>query len=452
MKSITSRMTVGYALAVTLAVTVALAAGRWLLAEEMTAGMDRLHEAEFREVLQQLGAQPETLSRAELTRKMAEHSAVDENLFFFQVNDSAGTVFFRSPNLGDTLLPDHARPGEPWVSTIPLHGRIRGMEFHSGSLHFQIGGRLAPMDRVLSQYVKVSGVLVAIAGLVSLGLGYGLSRLALRPIQAIAGTARRIGADNLGERIPVPPGGDEGTALVVLLNAMFDRLEGSFRQIARFSAEASHELKTPLTLIRLNVERLRARVAASVVTTDEVDGVLEEIASMERVINHLLFLAKAEGGALPLQRAERPTGDFLSAVVEDALVLAEDAGLRLALTRNDAGEVRFDQGLMRQVLLNLVNNAVAATPRGGLITLASWRAEGNWHLEVVDDGAGVAPDQLERMFERFAQLPSSGAGAKKGSGLGLAICRGIVQLHGGRITASLRSDRPGMRMRVEIPA
>ena len=305
MTSVTARLTGWYAVTVTLAVVAALGVGRLLLEREMTAGIDLLHEAEFREVIQQLRADPETLAPAELARLMAEHSAADEHLFFFQVHDEEGRVLFRSANLGDTVLPDYSEGhAVAWTTELPIYGKVRGNDFLAGRLHFQIASRVGPMAQVLRQYTQVGGLIALLVALASLGLGYVISRVALRPIRDIERTARRIGADNLNERIPAPPGRDEVAGLVKLLNAMFDRLESSFRQIARFSADASHELKTPLTLIRLNTERVRARVAGDEVAVAEVDGLLEEIARMQEIINSLLFLAKAEGGALKIAREE----------------------------------------------------------------------------------------------------------------------------------------------------
>lgn len=453
MTSVTARLTGWYAVTVTLAVVAALGVGRLLLEREMTAGIDLLHEAEFREVIQQLRADPETLAPAELARLMAEHSAADEHLFFFQVHDEEGRVLFRSANLGDTVLPDYSEGhAVAWTTELPIYGKVRGNDFLAGRLHFQIASRVGPMAQVLRQYTQVGGLIALLVALASLGLGYVISRVALRPIRDIERTARRIGADNLNERIPAPPGRDEVAGLVKLLNAMFDRLESSFRQIARFSADASHELKTPLTLIRLNTERVRARVAGDEVAVAEVDGLLEEIARMQEIINSLLFLAKAEGGALKIAREEHAAEEFVRSIAEDALVLAEDAGQHLSVARNDAFRPRFEPGLLRQVMLNLVSNAVAVMPAGGTVTLSSAQVGAQWQLEVVDEGPGLPSEQLTSMFERFAQLPRPAGGEAKGNGLGLAICRSIVRLHGGEITAANREDRSGLRLRVVLPA
>lgn len=447
----TVHLTAWYALAVTATVVVALGAGHWLLKRESIGSLGILHEAEFREVLQQLGGDPERLSEADLAARMARHSEADEHLFFFQVHDAAGRLLFRSPNLGETILPTLPAYENPWTVDMPLHGRVHGSEFEQGGLHFQIGSRLEPMERLLRQYLQISLVLTAMVAAGSVGLGYGISRVALNPIRAIERTARRIGADHLSERIPVPPGRDEVAKLVKLLNAMFDRLETSFRQVSQFSADASHELKTPLTLIRLNAESLRKQLADNAESAVTVDTLLEEIARMNRIINDLLFLAKAEGGGITAAREVQPTLPFILSVAEDARVLAEDGRVRLEVEVNEPVAARFNQGLLRQVLLNLVGNATAVMPSGGTVKLRSLASNGYWRIEVLDEGPGLLPENLERVFERFVKLPRPDPTTGHGNGLGLAISRSIMRLHGGDLFAANRQDRTGLCMIAQLP-
>ena len=447
----TRRLTWWYALAVTGAVVVALAAGRWLLERELIGNLNLLQDAENVEVIQDLGGSMEKWPEEELVRQMRAHSEADENLFFFQIHDDTGRVWFRSPGLGESVLPDLSATGPHWIMELPPHGRVYTSEYVHGRLHLQIGSRLEPTERLLRQYTQVSLLLASIVAVASLGLGYGISRLALRPLRDIRATAQRIGDGNFSERIPVPPGKDEVTGIVRVLNTTFDRQEAALRQVRQFSADASHELRTPLTLVRLNAERLREQVAANAEATATIDNLFEAIGQMNRLIEGLLFLAKAEGGVLPLVREPHDTAAFIAAIAEDAAVLAEDRGLKFAVERNDAGSVVFDQHLIRQLLFNLISNAVAVVPAGSAFTLASWRAGTNWRIEVRDEGPGLPEDQLGRVFERFIQLPRAKSAGESGHGLGLAISRGIARLHGGDIRAANRTDRRGLVMTVELP-
>jgi len=451
MRSMSRRLTVGYALAVTITLVIALAAGYWLLERTLIGNVNLLQDAENVEVVQGLGVPMDSMPEADLVREMKTHAQADEDLFFFQIHDDTGRIIFRSPSLGDTVLPDLSASGPRWTVNLPPYGRVYTSDFVHGRLRLQIGTRLEPTERLLREYRQVSLVLAAAVALASLGLGYGISRLALGPLRDISTTAARIGAGNFGERIPVPPGSDEVAELVRLLNTTFDRLEAALKQVRQFSADASHELRTPLTLVRLNAERLRTQVAADPEATASVDNLFEAIGQMNRLIEALLFLAKAEGGVLPLQRATLNTAEFIQSVAEDAAVLAEDRNLKFTLERNEAGTVAFDPHLLRQLLFNLVSNAVNILPDGGALSLASWRSNGRWWIEVKDEGPGLPAEHLEHVFERFVQLPRNGGSTEGGHGLGLAISRGIARLHGGDIRATNRTDRRGLVMTVELP-
>jgi len=452
MRSMSRRLTLGYALAVTVTVVIALATGYWLLEHALLGNLNQLQEAENIEVVQDLGADMATMPEAELVRKLRAHAAADEDLFFFQVHEAAGRVIFRSPSLGDSVLPDLSPSGPSWTIVLPPHGRVYVSEFVHGHLHLQIGSRLGPTEQLLGKYRQVGAGLAVAVAIVSLGLGYGISRLALGSVRDIRATAQRISAGNFGERIPVPPGRDEVAELVRLLNSTFDRLQAALKQVRQFSADASHELRTPLTLVRLNAERLRTQVAADPEATATVDNLFEAVAQMNRLIEQLLFLAKAESGVLPLAREAHDTAQFITAIGEDAAVLAEDRGLRFAIERNDAGRVAFDAHLLRQLLFNLISNAVSVVPAGRGFTLASQRLDDRWRIEVRDEGPGLPAGQLEQVFERFVQLPRPGGGAAGGHGLGLAISRGIARLHGGDLRATNRTDRSGLVMAVDLPA
>jgi signal transduction histidine kinase len=296
-------------------------------------------------------------------------------------------------------------------------------------------------------------LLLGLVALASVGLGWYFARLTLRPVRAIRETASRIGPETLGERIPLPEGRDELTALAGLLNRMFDRLEASFAQVQRFTADASHELKTPLALLRLNAEKLREKTGADREAAELLDEMLEDLDAVRRMIDSLLFLAKAESGSFAPARAEIAADEFVHSFAEDALAMAEDRGAVFVVERSDAGEVRCVPSLLLQVLLNLVDNALRVTAPGGRITLRSAVSTEAWSLTVSDEGPGVPEAQLERIFERFVRFDrgDDGAGRPRGHGLGLAICRSIAALHGGRISARNRPDRGGLEVTVELP-
>jgi len=443
-----------FAVLVTASIGVVLAIGRLFLAQQAVNGLDLLNQAEYTEIRDRLGGFTTAPSPAEIDRRIRAHTEVDSALYFFQVRNSSGEVIFRSTNLGLSELPSLSPGVSRWTGELQGVGSVRICEFHDGPLSIQVASPLAPVQWLLRNYARISLYLLVGGALASIGMGWAFARLTLRPVRAIHATASRIRADNLSERIPLPAGRDELAALVGLLNRMFDRLEGSFSQIKRFTADASHELKTPLTFVRLNAEKLRSRFANDPEATAAIEDILEEVDNLHRITESLLFLAKAESGALVLTTVEVHADGFVREFAEDAVALAEDRGAHFGVAHADVGRVRCEPTLMRQLLLNLATNALRVSPPGGNVTLESFVTRNRWRLVVSDQGPGLPPEQLERIFERFQRYgPTSGKpGSVSGAGLGLAICRSIATLHGGTIHAENRAGASGFSVIVDLPA
>ena len=452
MTSVSLRITLGFSAVVTFTTAVLLVLGAWILSGQMVRGLELLNEAEFHELEERLDGHGTLLTSAQIHERINEHMILDASLYYSQVHTEDGQVLYRSPNLGDAIMPMAAdRERDHWTATVPPFGAMHISEFRQGPLHIQIASPLEPTRRLLGQYAKVSGLLLACAAVASLVLGAGFARFTLGPVRAITATAQRIRADNLSERIPVSRSGDELSRLAQLLNQMFDRLEASFQQVNRFSADASHELKTPLSLIRLNAEKLRSQIATNSAAATAVDDLLEEISRLQQIIETLLFLSKAESGALTLQRKREPTDVFINNFAEDGAVLAEDVQVRFDVEHNDASLASFEPNLLRQLLLNLLTNALAVSPPGAKVVLHSCVERQLWVLTLLDEGPGLPQNQLERVFERFVRWEQPDGAARRGHGLGLAICRSIAQLHGGHISAENRADGPGLKVRLELP-
>lgn len=450
--SFTARTTALLALMVTLTTGVVLATGGWLLHRQAMSGLDALNAAEFSEVEDRLGHRT-GLSAAEIQARLRPHTETDAALFFFQVCGPNGELLFRSANLGQVVMPVSIHPPDSREEDLPGFGRVRISEFRHGQLLVQIAASSEAAERLVRVYARTSALLLGGVALASVGLGWSFARFVLRPVRAIRETASRIGGgDNLGERIPVPCGGDELAALATMLNEMLARLEASFQEVKRFTADASHELKTPLALMRLNAEKLRARVGADAEANDAVGDLLEDLDRLRGMIDRLLFLAKADSGSFMPPRAEISTGDFVRALAEDGEALAHDEGRRFVLGACDEGRARGDATLLRQLVLNLFSNACRAAT-GGEVRFDG-RIEGDtWRLIVADNGPGLPSEQLARVFERFVRFtpPGREAQADGGHGLGLAICQSIARLHGGRIRAENRTDGSGLRVTVELP-
>jgi two-component system heavy metal sensor histidine kinase CusS len=372
---------------------------------------------------------------------MAEFASV---LFYINIHNPRTGMLYYSPNLGSVAIPDV--PGEHTYDTVIAGvGRVRAGEFVLNGLDVTVATPSGQIETVLDGYAEVCAVLLAAMLLTSAGIGYGLSRLALRPVRLISEAARRIGSDNLSERMPVAHVQDEVSDLARLLNETFDRLESSFNQIRRFSAEASHELKTPLSLVRLHAEKLVVEGGLSPTQEEAMQIQLEELDGLDKIIDQLLFLSRAEAHAIKLDLVPRDPATFLQGFVPDAGELVRYKGHRFEFTHEGSGSVRFDAKWIRQVLLNLISNAIKASPAEGRIGLRSLVVDGTWQVSVEDEGPGVPTDQLEAIFERFVRF-QTGEKDDRGSGLGLSICRSIISLHGGRIFANNRTDQNGLRV------
>jgi len=449
-KSIGSRITLWYAVTVITTLACLFVAGHYLLENQLIHQLDKLNEAQFRQLKSSLGPNYQTLTASTIDDRIREVTESASSLFYIDCHGPMSNRFFRSSNLRGQTIPDI--PGKR-VYTVDVNGigELRVGEFLLPPLEVTVATPLAPVRDVMSGYRKVFFALLTATLIVSISIGYALSQLMLRPVRIIQATANRIRSDNLNERIPVGDVKDEISQLARFLNQMFDRLENSFAEIRRFTADASHELKTPLSLVRLHAERLLVNDYLAAAQKESVHVQLEELARVNRIIDELLFLSRADAQAISVDMKEQEPSPFLHAFAQDAGALAEHHKRHFSYTHEGDGTVAFGEQRMRQVLLNLLANALNASPPQGRITLQSQLLDGLWRISVNDEGPGLDEEQRSRLFERFVRFNQTG-GDDRGSGLGLAICRSIVQLHRGRIFAEPGNHGRGLRMVIEIPA
>jgi len=440
-----------YAAVVTLTVMLAVGAGFWFIRTQMLTGNDFLLDAESKEILPRLAHITPPIDSDKLVAALHEDVDNDEALFYFQVHEPAGKVLYHSPNLGQAGLTDLTGGLEKRTVEVPPLGLLRVAEYHMPTVHVQIAMSLRNFQSINDTFVRVFMLGVPLIAVLSIGFGLALRHSTLRPVRLMQAAARRISANNLGERIVVPPGSGEMAALARLLNEMIDRLEKSFNHAKRFTADVSHELMTPLSVIRLHTERLLNDPELPMKYHHSVEEQLQETLHLADTLERLLMLAKADSSALSLKLQPISTADFMGQFAEDAQLLAESRSLNAILAQNDGGSAAVDQGWMRQVLFNLLSNALRFSPSNGTITFYSRCADGKWVVEFWDEGPGVPPDRLQDIFERFVQVTSR-AEPGTGAGLGLAICKSIVELHHGVIAAHNRTDRSGFTVAFSIPA
>ncbi|MFZ0633217.1 MAG: heavy metal sensor histidine kinase [Acidobacteriaceae bacterium] len=270
-------------------------------------------------------------------------------------------------------------------------------------------------------------------------VGYGVARHGIRPVEEIAATARRITSNNLRERIRAEGYPSELASLAETFNAMLVRLEESFEQISRFTADIAHDLRTPINNIRGEAEVALARARSVEEYRDVLESSLEEAVRLSDLIGDLLFLARAESPITDLHRQPVNVGELLSTVREYYDAIASDSGISL-VAAGDAEPITaaLDRPLMLRAVSNLVSNAIAHTPQGGSVTLAASAADAEIYIRVSDTGAGIPTEALPRVFDRFFRVDPSRSRVSGGTGLGLAIVQSIMALHGG--TAAIASQ------------
>lgn len=297
-------------------------------------------------------------------------------------------------------------------------------------------------------------VIVPFIVLVSVGAAYLIAGRAFRPVDRIIDEVAAISdGRSLHRRLPLEEDSeDELSRLTATLNAMLTRLEGSFGALRRFTADASHELKTPLAVLRADVERAMNASSHSTEQLVALEEALAEITRMADLVDSLLTLARADEGRYDLHREPVHLEPLVREVFETAAILGEGAGLSVALPVLEDAVVAGDGPRLRQLFLNLVTNAIKYTPRGGSVELSLARQGREVSFAVRDSGIGIASADLPHIFERFwrADRVRSRAAERGGFGLGLAISQWIAQAHGGTLTVQSRLGR-GSTFTVLLP-
>jgi two-component system, OmpR family, sensor kinase len=345
------------------------------------------------------------------------------------------------------------------LSLGPGAGSVRYFALRVEAAGPEIGGLLVATSTTQVAFgpTELLRSMLLIAPIVLLGaalVGSWLAGTSLRPVEGIMDEVDAISdGTSLHRRLAVPMSGDEIARLALTVNGMLARLEQSFASLHRFTADASHELKTPLMVLRAGVERALVHPGVPGEILQSLDETLAQINEMTELVESLLTLARADEGRAPLAVEEADLRDILGDVLETAGMLGEGAGVTVT-SRMPEHPVRLavDRQRIRELLLNLITNAIKYTPQGGAIDLALSEQEDAVSLTVRDTGIGIAPGDLPHIFERFwrADPARSRTGDRPGTGLGLAITKWIAEAHGGSITVKSRPGR-GTTFTIRLP-
>jgi len=310
-----------------------------------------------------------------------------------------------------------------------------------------IGQDLAGFQRELNEFRNAFLVAAPIALLFLAAGGWLLAHRALRPVQALTALAASMTARGLDQRVPTADADREFQALIEVINGMLNRLQRSFEQAVRFSADAAHELKTPLTILQGQLEQSLQEAPAGSPAQQTVAGLLEEVQRLKSIVRKLLLLAQADSGELRLSRERVDLGAEVDALGDDAALLAPGVHLERALASGVI--VMADPDLLRQALQNLVSNAIKYNSPGGRLELGVRREGGDAVFTIANTTLATARVDPNRIFERFYRGDPARGHTVDGAGLGLSLAREIVRAHGGDLVLqTLRDDWIAFVLRV----
>jgi heavy metal sensor kinase len=377
---------------------------------------------------------------------------------WFRVYNLEGKVMYSTPEASRNPVPLSdalAKTPDEQIVTVPnlsppfrvLSGRAR------------IGGCPVIVQVALSEgsiiqdqsqlvYILLLGLPAAVA-LAGLG-GYGLARRALTPVDRMVERARSINAEQLNARLPVDNPDDELGRLATIFNETFARLESSFERMRHFTADASHELRTPLTAIR-SVGEVGLRGRRDEPAYREIIGsMLEEADRLALLVDRLLMLSRADTGQAKLSMDVVDIGALAEEVAEQLGVLAEEKAQSVQVRFDPVPQWVGDRVVLRQALLNLVDNAIKYTPAGGSIEVRVAQTDGGTTIDVSDTGPGIPEELQSRIFDRFYRVDRARSRENGGTGLGLAIAKWAVEVNGGQLTLE-SANGAGSRFRITLP-
>jgi heavy metal sensor kinase len=376
----------------------------------------------------------------------------------FEVADGHQNWVFRSPQF---LQPGIALPaadaGPPKFFTTNLNHtqyRIALQKFQTNGETYEIHAAVPtePFDRALDNFRDIERETVPLLVVLASLVGYWLSGRSLAPVTRIIETAERIGVDSLSKRLEVPRARDELRRLTETLNAMLERIEASFKRITQFTADASHDLRTPVSLIRTLAEVTLRRPRTDQQYTEALSTILRTSEETTNLLENLLTLARADAGTTGMELHRLDLEVHVRKAQERALLLAASKSLEIRLrTPGNPVWVRADSIAIDRLLLILLDNAIKYTPDGGFCEIELLAGGDEIQVLVSDSGIGIPKDELTLIFERAYRTDHARSRETGGAGLGLAIARWITEMHGGTIAAQSRLGA-GSVFRVCLPA
>ena len=364
---------------------------------------------------------------------------------FIQVSAPDGRIIYLSPNMPGPAQDDGI---EAIHSRTIDHHRARVGIFHQDGFTACVGADTAETNQIGRDIVLgMLGAIPTVLLVVALG-GRWVAGRALGPVEALRKAAARITPRDLGKRLPVPPANDEIAGLVSVLNQAFDRLQRSFEQSMRFSAEASHHLKTPLCVLRAGIEEILTDKNTAAEQQERAAALLHQVHELTSIAENLLLLARADAGGLELQKERFDLKELLDGVCDDASAMAESREIRVEAQVPEHLSLVGDRPATALIVQNLVENAIKYNACGGAIRIYAQSHNGKVELKVMNNGTSIPAERAPHIFERFCRARPDERIA--GSGLGLSIACELAKAQGGEL-ALVRSDEEWTEFRLTLP-
>ena len=383
-----------------------------------------------------------------------------------RITDTSGKVVYENDSHYPPLnrIEEHTVPNPPfWANKNMNVVEFRNATLYHARMDVEYRGQVYQMHffktitaerHFLETLQKILFLMTILGFFLALIIGFFVSRRILQPIRDMTATARKIEVEKMDRRIMVPPAHDELTELADTFNHMLDRLEDGFKQQQRFVSDASHELRTPVTVI-LGYSDLLSRWGRSdpAVLDEGISSIRSEAENMQQLIEKLLFLARADQKRQVLHKENIELSELIADVMRKMELVTREH--QVELLANDDGMMYGDLVTMRQMLRIFLDNSTKYTPQGGRITVSSRRsADGRFmQVDLADNGMGIAPENQQKVFERFYRVDASrtkAEGGVSGTGLGLSIASWIAEQHGIEISLTSALGQ-GTTIHLQIP-
>jgi len=393
--------------------------------------------------------------RDDLPEGLREHTELRQGGALLQVSDEQGNWLYRSTVMSDYGVPRPAtvprRATEFMRKDVPLRIWTQKVSVAGQSYLIQSAFEMDDFYESLHHFALLLFISIPSLLLCAAAGGYWISTRALAPVDQIAQTARTISAQNLSSRLVVPKTGDELQRLSETLNGMLERLEAAFKKITQFTADASHELRTPVAVMRTRAELSLRKARSAEEYRDVIAEVLTELEKTSGLIEQLMFLARADSGAETLHFTNTNVAEVLREACHQGSALAE--AKQIGFQERISGDSMWIQGdatSLRRLFLILIDNAVKYTPANGQVEVSLQRNDGYAVAQVRDTGIGIAEADLPNVFERFYRADKARTRESGGVGLGLSIGRWITEVHAGTIEVHSSPGR-GSMFQIRLP-